>query len=203
MRVIGIIGGIASGKTLVAQELRRCGAAIIQADRLGHAVLRIEAVRQAARARWGDEVIGPDGLVDRAAVARRVFAPPPAGPQELAVLESWTHPLIARRIERRLDRLRRQGKVRVVVLDAPVLLKAGWDRLCDALLFVDAPDAIRETRAVARGWTVEALRARQSAQPALSEGRRRADFTVDNGGTLADTRRRVKALWPLLSGERS
>jgi dephospho-CoA kinase len=195
MKVIGIIGGIAGGKTWVAQALGRWGAAVIEADRLGHAVLETAEVKRQLRQRWGEGVFGPDGQVDRAAVARRVFAPPPSGPEELAFLEGLTHPRIATRIRRRLGQLRKQGDVRVAVLDAPLLLKAGWDAFCDLLLFVEVPSDVREQRARERGWTRQEFQARQAAQTPLDLVRRRADVTIDNAGPPDRTLEQLETVW--------
>jgi dephospho-CoA kinase len=200
MIVLGITGGIASGKTFVARELSDRGARILQADRVGHAVLRLPAVKQALHARWGGEVFASRdvrGRVDRAAVARRVFAPPPDGPRELAFLESVTHPLIGTQLAKHLRRWRSQGRIAVAVLDAPVLYKAGWERYCDHVVFVDAPLAVRAARAAQRGWSLSELQARQAAQPDLSLQRHRADAVIDNGGSPSETGRQLDALWRL------
>ena len=203
MLVIGITGGIASGKSLVAQELGRRGAAGLDADRIGHAVLRRSDVKAALHARWGDSVFvnraGSDvGEVDRAAVAARVFAPPPDGPRELAYLESLIHPLIEANVVACLERWREEGRVPAAVLDAPVLYKAGWERHCDRILFVDAPLKVRESRAAARGWSREQFRARERHQVALALQRERADVVVDNGGAMATTIRQTDAFWDKL-----
>lgn len=206
MIVVGITGGIASGKTFVARELSERGARILQADRVGHAVLRLPAVKQSLYARWGGQVFASRdvrGCVDRAVVARRVFAPPPDGPRELAFLESVTHPLIGAQLAKHLQRWRTQGRIAVAVLDAPVLYKAGWERYCDYVVFVDAPLTVRAARAAERGWSLSQLLARQAAQPDLPLQRQRADAVIDNGGSQSETRRQVDALWCLwVAGDR-
>src|SRR3972149_10543307 len=92
MKVIGVLGGGASGKSLVARELVRLGAGLLDADRAGHDVLRLPEIEAAARERWGEEIFGPDGRIDRARLGRVVFAGPPAGPCERKNLEQLTHP---------------------------------------------------------------------------------------------------------------
>ena len=99
MKLIGLLGGVASGKSMVAEMFRRLGAEVLDADRVGHEVLRMPAVRAAVGGRWGKDVIGPDGEVNRPALAKIVFAPPPDGPRELAELERITHPEIRRRLQ--------------------------------------------------------------------------------------------------------
>ena len=101
--VIGMMGGVASGKSFVARQLGQCGAAVIDADRLGHEVLRLPEIEAAARQRWGDEIFSTDGQIDRRRLAARVFAATPEGREDLRYLESLTHP----RIREFLDQRRR------------------------------------------------------------------------------------------------
>ena len=136
MKLIGLLGGVASGKSMVADMFRQLGAEVLDADRVGHEVLRMPAVRAAVGGRWGKDVIGPDGEINRPALAKIVFAPPPDGPRELAELERITHPEIRRRLQAEVEELARRG-AKMAILDAPVMLKAGWNQLCDALVFVD------------------------------------------------------------------
>jgi dephospho-CoA kinase len=199
MITLGLVGGVASGKTTVARHLQQLGAAVIEADKLGHEVLRMPAIRVAVGQRFGSEVIDSDGQVDRRKLAEIVFAPPPAGPAALEQLERLTHPEIGRLAEAELDRLRAAGGP-MVVLDAPVLLEAGWDRLCDRIAFVDAPLEVRRGRAAARGWSEAEFAARERAQKSLAEKRRRADFVLDNSGTNEYTQQQVERLWHALVG---
>lgn len=195
MIVIGVTGGIASGKSLVAQLLGQLGAVVLEADRIGHEVLRDPSVRGALTARWGPEILDAEGEIRRSVLAEKVFAPPPAGPRELAFLERWTHPQIAARLRDRLQTLARQGDVPVVVLEAAVLYKAGWDVLCDILVFVDADSGLRAARVPTRGWSLEQLRAREAAQPPLDWQRARAHVVLDNSGTRAQLAAQVVQLW--------
>jgi dephospho-CoA kinase len=200
MVVIGVTGGIASGKSRVTSELGRLGACVISADTIGHAVLQDPAVRAALVERWGSRVLSADGEICRSAVAERVFAPPPDGPRELAFLEHWTHPRMGARIA---DQLRAaaqgdRGVWAAVALDAAVLYKAGWDAMCDVIIFVDAAPAARAARARQRGWSDGQWRAREAAQPALAQQRARADVVIDNSGTLAQLIAQVEKFWQSL-----
>lgn len=199
MKVIGILGGVASGKSLVARELARLGAGVLDADRAGHEVLCMPEIEAAARKRWGEGVFGPDGRIDRARLARIVFADPPDGPPERSYLERLTHPEIGRLLAREAERLEACG-TSVAALDAPLLLEAGWDKLCDTLVFVHAPEALRRSRALARGWSEADFAARQSAQQAPEAKRERADLVIDNSGSPHETRRQVERLWHSLQG---
>ncbi|MCL6501062.1 MAG: dephospho-CoA kinase [Pirellulales bacterium] len=194
MLVVGLIGGVASGKSLVARYFCECGAQLVDGDRAGHAVLDEPEVRAALRARYGPAVFGPDGRVVRPALARIVFGPPPAGPCELAFLEEVTHPRIEKVLQARLEELAASG-TQVAVLDAAVMLKAGWDRFCDKMVFVAAPYETRLQRALARGWTPEEFAAREAAQEPIEEKRKAAALLIDNSGTPEQTRQQVLRLW--------
>ncbi|MFC1596675.1 dephospho-CoA kinase [Planctomycetota bacterium] len=199
MKRIGILGGVASGKSLVAQELARLGAGLLDADRAGHEVLRMPEIEAAIRERWGQGVFDPEGRIDRARLAGVVFGDPPEGPQERRYLEQLTHPEIGRMLAREAERLEAAGRG-VAVLDAPLLLEAGWDRLCDTLVFVDAPQRLRLARARGRGWSEEEFVARQGAQESLDVKREMAEVTLDNSGTPEQTRLQVERFWHTLVG---
>ncbi len=199
MKLIGLLGGVASGKSLVADQFRRLGAEVLDADRVGHEVLLLPEVRDAIRKHFGDKVFGANGEVDRKALGRIVFAPPPGGPRELAVLEQLTHPEIRRRLRLKVDQLASTG-VAAAVLDAPVMLKAGWDKFCDLVLYIDANDETRRRRAQSRGWTPEEFEAREAAQESLDVKRQRADFVVDNSASQEYTQQQIERIWRSLIG---
>jgi dephospho-CoA kinase len=193
--VLGIVGGIASGKSLVAEEFERLGAARIQADQLGHEVLREAAVKQQLRSRWGAGIFRSDGEIDRSQVARIVFASPPHGPRERAFLEQVTHPRIGAAIRQGIDQRRQAGDVPAVVLDAAVLLEAGWHGMCDQIIFVETSPSLRRVRAAQRGWDDQQFAAREAAQLDLEDKRRRAHFVIDNNRSPAETAAQVRAIW--------
>ena len=198
MKLIGIIGGVASGKSEVAKCLAELGATVLDADAAGHEVLREPQIEQAARQRWGNAIFGPDGHIDRKALAGIVFGPEPKAATELKHLESLTHPRIRQRLKARIEELTKQGIHSAAVLDAPVLLKAGWDELCDAIVYVDAPQFVRLARAQQRGWSAEEWVRREGAQEPLPEKQARADITIDNSGNLEHTRQQVREFWGFL-----
>lgn len=198
MKIVGILGGVASGKSLVAEEFRNLGAEVLDADQVGHAVLRDPKVVQAATQRWGDAILSDDGQINRSAVAKIVFAPPPEGSEELTFLELLTHPRIGNRLQHLFEQTRQTGATRVVILDAPLMLKAGWDRFCDHILFIDAPRSLRLERAKNRGWIEADFTAREAAQESLEAKRAASNHIIDNSGTIESTRRQVKSLWETL-----
>ncbi len=191
MHIIGIVGGVASGKSLVARQLRELGAAVLEADTIGHEVLRQEDTEAAARRRWGDGIFGPDGRIDRRQLARIVFAPPPHGPREKEYLEGLTHPEIHRLIQRRIRELA-AGGAKLVVLDAPLLMEADLNNFCNTIIFVDSPREIRMARARSRGWNEEDYAAREGAQDSLDSKRAKADLTIDNSGAPESTKAQVE-----------
>jgi dephospho-CoA kinase len=195
MKIIGILGGVASGKSVVAEQFRRLGAMVLDADQVGHEVLREPEVIQAARERWGNRVIAENGQINRSEVAKIVFAPPPHGPEELGFLERLTHPRIGRRLQQEFVRARQSRDVEVVILDAPVMLKSGWDKFCDAILFIEAPLNLRQQRARERGWSDANFSSREAAQEPLEAKRAAASHFLDNSGSLDATRRQVESFW--------
>ncbi|HEX4129407.1 MAG TPA: dephospho-CoA kinase [Pirellulales bacterium] len=197
MLILGILGGVACGKSLVARQFAELGAGLLDADRAGHEVLRMPEVEQAARARWGDGIFGADGHVDRAALAKIVFAPGAEARRELTYLEQLTHPGIATCLRQQAGQFAAQH-IRAVVLDAPLLLRAGWNVLCDQIIFIDAPWEVRVARAATRGWNEAEVRRREAAQEPLEEKRRRADGVIDNSGSPEHTRAQVVVLWKSL-----
>ncbi|HEY4309770.1 MAG TPA: dephospho-CoA kinase [Pirellulales bacterium] len=198
MRVIGLVGGIASGKSLVARQLVELGAGWLDADRAGHEVLEQEEVKQAIRERFGSEVFTPDGQLSRPAIGRRVFGSEGAA-EDRRFLEQLTHPRIGELLGRQAAALEEEGK-QILVLDAPLLMEAGWNKFCEKTVFVEAPREVRLQRARGRGWSDAEFAAREAAQQSLDVKRNRADVVLDNSGSAEATREQVKHLWHSLNG---
>ena len=199
MPVIGLLGGVASGKSFVARTFAELGAGVLDADRAGHEVLEMPEVKAAAQRRWGDLIFDAAGEIDRKQLAKIVFAPPPAGPAQREYLEQITHPQIGRLLMRQADEMAASG-CKAAVLDAPLLLEAGWDRFCDTLVFVDAPCRLRLARARQRGWSEKEFAVREGAQESLDSKQKRADVVVDNSGSPEQTQAQVDRLWHSLIG---
>ncbi|MCL2744232.1 MAG: dephospho-CoA kinase [Planctomycetaceae bacterium] len=181
MKTIGLIGGIASGKSFIAELFRQLGAAIINADETGHRVLMLPEVKAAALQRWGQNVFNSDGELDRRKVAKIVFADSPEGRTELDFLERLTHPLISAKTERQQLELRESG-CPLCVLDVPLLLEAGLDKNVDSVVFIDCDFSIRLKRVKERGWTEEDLLRREKMQLSLEEKKKSADAVILNNG---------------------
>lgn len=194
MHILGIVGGIASGKSAVSAALGELGATVLDADQAAHAVLQQEEVKQTLLRRWGEEILDAAGQVDRTAVAKHVFANSPESAAERQFLEQTIHPRIRRHFESQIDNLARRGAPAVVV-DAPLLLEAGWGNLCDDVIFVDCNEQTRLERASRRGWTKTEFRQREAAQMPIPEKRRKATVEIDNSGTPESLLRAVRDLW--------
>jgi dephospho-CoA kinase len=187
--VIGLVGGIGAGKSAAAARLAALGCAVIDADEIGHQVLRQEPVRQAVRTRWPQISLTADGQIDRAALGRIVFA----APRALADLNAIMHPEMGREIARRIAQARASAPA--VVLDAAVLFEAGWDALCTHRLFVDAPAPTRSQRAAGRGWDEATWRAREKSQISLDTKRGKCDYVVGNHSDLAYLNKQIDQLF--------
>ena len=193
--IIGLAGGIGSGKSRVAAILRELGCVVSDADALAKAMLDEASVREAIAGWWGDAVFDDDGHVDRAAVAERVFEQP----EELKKLESLLHPLVERARNAEFDAAPEDATA--LVIDAPLLFEAGLAEQCDAILFVDAPRSIRLERVVeARGWSPEELDRREDRQMPLDEKRARAHHVLQNHGGIDDLDEQVDRILEALLG---
>ncbi|HEX4143355.1 MAG TPA: dephospho-CoA kinase [Pirellulales bacterium] len=189
-------GGVASGKSFVARQFAaQCGAEVIDADRLGHEVLQLPEIAAAARRRWGDEIFSNSGQIDRRRLAERVFATTAEGQEDLRHLESLTHPRIREFLDKRLAELLRRSDVLGVIIDAPLLVEAGWNEFCDKIVFVEAPRAVRLARAAGRGWSEQDFSAREARQESCEVKRQLADVVIDNAGSEESTRAQSERAW--------
>lgn len=186
--VIGITGGIGSGKSAALEAFRRRGAATFSADEAVHALYRSDEVRELVRTRWGAAVVGPDSQVDRDAVATIVFA----DPAELAWLEGELHPRVAQQWSRFLAHAAEDHDL--IVAEVPLLFEAGVDERYDATLLITAPleERLRRVGERAKGHRNAAGRA--ARQLSEEEKQRLADYTYVNDGSLEDLQRFVDEL---------
>lgn len=197
MKLIGLTGGIASGKSAVARMLAAAGVPVVDADVLAREVVApgTEGLRAVA-ARFGAAALAPDGSLDRKALGAIVFGDALARRD----LNAIVHPAVASLAVQRLDALR-QGGASVAVYEVPLLFENDLDAAMDATLLIAAPEATQLSRMAARdGFDEAAARARLAAQLPLEAKRRRATATIDNDGTLADLSARLRVAWRALTG---
>jgi dephospho-CoA kinase len=188
--VVGLAGGVGSGKSTVAALFRKWGARVVDADAIGHGVLGDPALRRRLVRTWGELVLR-DGRIDRAALSRRVFQ----SPRSVARLNRMVHPAILRRIRRELRAARGW-----VVLDAALLFETGLDRLCDRVVFVDAPLGLRIRRTAGRGWEPGELRRRERFQWRVAYKKKKADYVLNNAGRQSHTERQARKIYDDLLG---
>ena len=194
MLVIGIAGGVASGKSLVTRCFQHFGATVLDGDQIGHEVLQQNVLIQQIVDHFGDGILC-DGQIDRSRLAHIVFAKAPAGPAALKKLEAITHPKIGEQITRKLKLARQDPNCQACVLDAPVMFKTGWDKLCNKMVFVETPMGIRIKRASERGWDDDELLKREANQISVETKRERATDTIDNSLTKAATFQQAVKMW--------
>ena len=196
MVVIGVTGGVGTGKSTVTHMFKQLGAVVLDADSIAHQVMEPKrlAWRQVVRA-FGEGILNDDQTINRAQLATRVFADAEAR----ARLERIIHPHVLREIRQRLRRLARSRRIKAAVLDVPLLVEAGAHRLVDALVVVTAPPDIQRRRIrERRGWSAEEAESRIGAQWALSAKAALADHVIDNGNGVDATRTQVKRIWKQL-----
>ena len=192
MKVIGLTGGIASGKSTVSGFLReKFGAVILDADEVAREIAEPnKPLWKAFVSRYGKEkVLGPDGTLAREAVAEIVFR----DASERAWMDSAAHPLIKQRILDRLAECKETGE-KIVVLDVPLLYEAGWEKIPDEVWVVYVEPKTQLQRLMHRNKLSEALaRKRIESQIPIEEKKRRADVIIDNNGTREETIAQVQA----------
>jgi dephospho-CoA kinase len=196
--VIGLVGAIGAGKSTVARCFQRRGGLVIDADALGHAALENAEVAGKILSRWGDRVRKNDGSLDRRAIAQIVFALP----EERSVLEAMVFPVIGEKCREILMRAQLDPNCRFVVLDAAVMLEAGWKDVADRIVYVDAPRDLRLGRVAARsGWSDAELAAREQSQWPAETKMTHAEAILTNHAEVEDLQNQVDHLlagWGLL-----
>jgi len=186
--VIGIVGGIGSGKSALANALSQyyqCGR--LDADRVGHQILEQDEVEMALRATFGDRIFDSQGKVLRSELAKLVFGQRPEHRLARQKLESIVHPRIRRVIVDQLEQHQSELDCDMILLDAALLIEAGWSNDCDAVIYVDTPLELRRQRVAERGWSATELERRESTQLSLPEKQLRADLIIDNSRDIQTT----------------
>jgi dephospho-CoA kinase len=197
MLVVGLTGGIGSGKSTVAELLRARGATVIDADLLAREVVAPGTPGfRAVVARFGPGVVDPDGGLDRRALAGIVFADPGA----LADLNAIVHPAVRARIDDRLRELRTTAEAGVVVLEIPLLVESGRSYGAAAVIVVDCPEDVALRRLVVeRGMDEGDARRRMAAQLSRPDRLAAADIVIDNSGSPAELAAEVDRVWIALT----
>ncbi|MDD5127331.1 MAG: dephospho-CoA kinase [Dehalococcoidales bacterium] len=192
MKIIGLTGGIGSGKSTVSQVLAHLGAKIIDSDKLGH-----EALQAGGKAQhevvdtFGKQVLNAENAIDRRKLGEVVFSSPEARKK----LEAILHPTIYKMVKAQIENFRKEG-ANVVVVEVPLLVEAGWQPLVDEVWTTIAPEAVVLRRLKERtGMFTDEAKSRIRAQLSNEERRRHADVVIDTDCTLDELKAKVEELW--------
>lgn len=180
--VIGILGGIGSGKSAAAAEFAKLGCEVIDADKIAHELLDQPEVRQQIVGLFGEGILDSAEKIDRKKLADIVFA----DAQRLASLNNIIHPLVLKRAEELIDLYKHRAGVKAIVLDIPLLAEVGWAKRCDKLIFVDCQRQIRIDRVKKMGvFDENQIKIRENFQISLDKKARLADNVVDNNSDFS------------------
>jgi dephospho-CoA kinase len=181
--VIGILGGVCSGKSTVAAEFAKLGCAVIDADKIAHELLETKDVAEKVVAAFGTGILDSAGRIDHKKLADVVFA----DADKLSSLNRIIHPLVLERAEELIEKYKRQNRVKAIVLDMPLLVEVGWEKRCDKLIFVACNWKLRVERAKKTGfWDENQLKIRENFQISLdSKGNLTDNIIVNNSGFSA------------------
>ncbi|MDR4499184.1 MAG: dephospho-CoA kinase [Candidatus Scalindua sp.] len=190
--VIGITGGVASGKSTVAKMLLSLGAQVIDADKICHQLMNNEEIKIAIAKRWANSVLDKQGKIDRRILAKIVFR----DKRELLALNKIIHPKAIKQIKNQIRELTIRGKTNVVVIDAALLVETNLTQLCDKILFISTDRKICEKRAKKnRDWPLCEVEKRERFQVSLKDKKNNADSIIDNGRSKTNTFKQVKGFW--------
>lgn len=196
-KVIGLLGGIGSGKSTAATCFARLGCAVIEADATAHRILEEEDVKDAIRAIFGAGVLDASGRVNRAVLGRIVFADVAA----LEKLNGLIHPPVMAEVERQIEAYQAAGTVRAIVLDVPLLAEVGRTDLCDVLVFVQADQNVRRQRVRNSGkFDENEMDKRENFQISLDTKRQMADYIVFNNSDESELAEQVAQLLSTVTG---
>ena len=194
--IVGLIGGIAAGKSVAANLLQNKGAQRIDADRIGHDVLRRTEIRTELARMFGTDILDPLGHIRRGELGKLVFGCDPAMVANRRRLEALVHPIICEEVTRQIEQtLSQPDPPPAIVLDAPLLVEAGWVGLCNEVLFIDASDQTRFARAAQRGWTEAVFREREGSQFPIQQKLASATMVVRNDSTLENLAEQIDSIW--------
>ena len=185
--IIGILGGIASGKSTVAAEFAKLGCKVIDADKIAHEVIEQKNIKKKIVDIFGGDVLNSASEVDRKKLAGVVFF----NTEKLSLLNNIVHPLVIAQVEQLIEQYNRRNQVRAIVLDMPLLAEIGWTERCDRLIFVDCSEKIRLKRAKKMGFNKNQIKIRENFQISLDNKKKLADNSIENNSGFSALVRQV------------
>jgi len=190
--IIGLLGGIGAGKSTVAKEFEKLGCGRIDADAIGHELLKDPKVKEELKNRWGEKIFTPSGEIDRTALADIVFR----SAEDIAALNRIMHPRIRQRMEQQIEAFLADPSIPAVVIDAALLTETDWQELCNILIFVSAKDELRYNRVKqSRGWDYDTWKARENLQNPLDIKASKAEYIIDNNLNESSLREQVRTIF--------
>jgi dephospho-CoA kinase len=189
--IIGLAGGIASGKSTVAGAFAQKGCAVIDSDALTTQAYADSSIVEHLRSWWGQEVFSSDGRLDRGRIAKHIFT----DPRQKALLESVIHPWVDQHRKKLMSQAAKNAQVVAYLWDTPLLFETGLDQKCDTVVFVDAPEEVRMSRVNhIRGWDRKELERREKLQWPLDKKRKMSDHVISNAADVDSVRAQVQSV---------
>jgi len=189
--IIGILGGIGSGKSTIAAEFAKLGCKVIDADRIAHELLEEPSVREKVESLFGQAVLDSSGKIDRRKLAEAAFA----DHKMLASLNRIIHPLVLQQTQELIEQCKSQNQVKAIVLDMPLLVEVGWHKRCDKLIFVNCEKKLRLERAKKMGFDKKQVKIRENFQISLDNKASLADNTIENNSDFSAIAKQVTGIF--------
>ncbi|MBN2591740.1 MAG: dephospho-CoA kinase [Sedimentisphaerales bacterium] len=189
--IIGIMGGIGSGKSTVAAEFAKLGCKIIDADKIAHDLLEENDIREQVIALFSNDIIDSQGKIDRKKTAEIVFN----NSELLFKLNNIIHPGVLQKTEELIEQYNKDNLCKAIILDMPLLVEVGWDKRCDKLIFVDCDEKTRENRKKNKFFEKNHIKNRENFQISLDKKKDIADNTVNNNSDFSTLVRQIAEIF--------
>ena len=189
--VIGILGGIGSGKSTIAAEFAKLGCKVIDADRIAHQLLDEHPVREKVVQLFGQAVLDSSGKIDREKLAEHAFA----DHKMLDSLNAIIHPIVLLRAQELIEQYKSRNQVKAIVLDMPLLVEVGWHKRCSKLIFVNCEKKLRLERAKKMGFDENQVKIRENFQISLDNKASLADNTIENNSDFSAIAKQVTGIF--------
>jgi dephospho-CoA kinase len=196
-QIIGIMGGIGSGKSTVAAEFAKLGCKIIDADKIAHNLLEEKEVREQVTALLGSAVLDSHGKIDRSKAADIVFR----DSEKLSRLNDIIHPNVMKKTEELIEKYNHENDCNAIVLDMPLLVEVGWEKRCDRLIFVDCDEKTRENRLKNKNFQKNHIKNRENFQISLDKKKNMADNTINNNSDFSTLVRQIAEIFSNIMDE--
>jgi len=189
--IIGIMGGIGSGKSTVANEFEKLGCKVINADKIAHDLLEEKNIQEEVVGILGNDIIDSQGNIDRKKIAEIVFK----NSDLLFKLNNIIHPGVLQKTEELIDQYNQDNQCKAIILDMPLLVEVGWDKRCDKLIFVECDEKTRKNRVLSRFSEKNHIKNRENFQISLDKKKSIADNTVNNNSDFSALVRQIAEIF--------